>query len=1206
VSYHLCDANGFLDLACTTEGLGQLHEEVFASEGFPLLKDFLEMGACLITDQLLEEIDSFKAQDKYVQNTVKGLRRNIRKADLIIIITNGEETKPKPLVEYLKEIDFSKFEEEEHSSYYDSVVEKAGGALEITYEKIDWPPLHPKCFLDGQVPVYTSKGWKAIGTIVPGTLVLTHEGRFRKVKELLVTPLQTPDATKLSLHGRKDKTLSLTDEHPVMINGKWKEIKDVRSGDTISFLAGSCERCGADIPYFKDYCSLSCRSKDITDGQWSRPEHRKNMSEKTTQQLHREYANGTRDPYVITRKANAKTRLLVKQGLLSLQRPEVIAKMIEATNTPEQRKANSDRMKRNNPMKDRSTVERRTKTYLKTLRSNPDIHPNRIMAQRGFMSSLEKKVKDVLDTMGLNYECQYPISKYFVDFALVSDKIAIEADGDYWHQDKKRDRKRQKDIEKNGWVVIRFSESDIKKEAIPMGMMSEINRVVNNHSGNYKFMDVKVDVVERWKVRKARTLYNLNVDEDESYIAAGFVVHNCRCTVSPVLIPMERLLDTMPVGSIPQVGDVQAPPTPAPVPSLRPATPRPATPTPVPATPVAPSALTESEILEDLLEGWQNEVNIAAQAGLADVPITKMFAVQQFENVVKQGLRNAGMDESLYAEVIRDLKVKYPYLESALENAPDFQGALGGDMAEAIDTTKAFLYGQKLVNSTRFLPSEMRNVFNSADIDLEQGIILSKVPASEGVAYRITHLTRGLSLVEYIDSEELERLWRIYEDRAMTFATERYMNSAIDYMGLPGMVIEKAADDLYELLSEGYKDTWKERFYYQNGFLSDPARLHSARRYLTEEMASGPRYAFKEIAILKSDPIGLGSRMMSDVGMVDLVIDFDDLLRSANSSMKDYVAIALQRYLPAAAVATSTQGMITYELTDYVDQYATTTDNVRAWKAKRSDLDRIVSNGVLVNEGPIGDPGINVTLKLDMDVAGVKESLVFKPVSGETYLHHGEKVRKTVDETVATLAKREAISSEIGNMMEFDHIDVVTAAYGVKRGEAGVYVKFMKGYEEEIKYVGRRLTDEEVFDMSVYDYLIGNLDRHKRNWMRRLSDGRPLMIDHGYVLPDYGPVNGMIREFRAGYYGRINDGLDWSVDYTYKHKVIENLKKLDIPDLAKRYGLSESSGMIKELKRRRDRLVTYLETETFNEVFIGSGYDGWGLYEGHMDYLFQP
>ena len=51
----------------------------------------------------------------------------------------------------------------------------------------------------------------------------------------------------------------------------------------------------------------------------------------------------------------------------------------------------------------------------------------------------------------------------------------------------------------------------------------------------YVLMPVRVAEVSRWTLRKPRRLWNFAVENDESYIAKGFVVHNCRCTPLPVI-----------------------------------------------------------------------------------------------------------------------------------------------------------------------------------------------------------------------------------------------------------------------------------------------------------------------------------------------------------------------------------------------------------------------------------------------------------------------------------------------------------------------------------------------------------------------------------------------------------------------------------------------------------------------------------------------
>ncbi|HHF52949.1 MAG TPA: DUF559 domain-containing protein [candidate division WOR-3 bacterium] len=79
------------------------------------------------------------------------------------------------------------------------------------------------------------------------------------------------------------------------------------------------------------------------------------------------------------------------------------------------------------------------------------------------LTSLEKRAKQILDELGVNYIEQYPTRLGFIiDFAIPDKKIAIEVDGKHWHKDKKRDRFRDWMLRRAGWKVIRINEDEIK------------------------------------------------------------------------------------------------------------------------------------------------------------------------------------------------------------------------------------------------------------------------------------------------------------------------------------------------------------------------------------------------------------------------------------------------------------------------------------------------------------------------------------------------------------------------------------------------------------------------------------------------------------------------------------------------------------------------------------------------------------------------
>lgn len=422
-------------------------------------------------------------------------------------------------------------------------VMEVGGKIYTLDEIEGLIPLHPLCLLDGQVKIYTSEGWKPVRDVKVGDLVLTHKKRFRKVIQLHHTPKQKPDAVRIFLAGKNNQqmSLSLTADHPVKIGHRWLEARRVKPGLKVYLLADKCVRCGEPIPYFKKYCSHSCLSKDVTDRQWANPEHRENISKKTSLQLKREYAMGIRDGDKITRKAHKRIREIVKEGTFHLCSPRMRERIRQTTNLPKHCKASSERMKKKNPMWDPEIRQRTTESFRRTLRLHPEKRVNARMAKyrkSGKKTWIEQRMSLLLDKMGVDYVFQYPILRYDVDFAIPALRIVIECDGAHWHKDKDKDARRQRRIEKEGWFVLRYSGAKINQCLDEIE--EELGRVVGNHSGKYDFVQLEVKRVKKWKVDHPIKLYNLSVEEDESYVANGFVVHNCRCCALPANVGEKR------------------------------------------------------------------------------------------------------------------------------------------------------------------------------------------------------------------------------------------------------------------------------------------------------------------------------------------------------------------------------------------------------------------------------------------------------------------------------------------------------------------------------------------------------------------------------------------------------------------------------------------------------------------------------------------
>lgn len=60
---------------------------------------------------------------------------------------------------------------------------------------------------------------------------------------------------------------------------------------------------------------------------------------------------------------------------------------------------------------------------------------------------------------------QYPVGRYFIDFANPKAKVGIECDGAEYHKDKAKDAARDAELSALGWTIYRISGSDCRTES---------------------------------------------------------------------------------------------------------------------------------------------------------------------------------------------------------------------------------------------------------------------------------------------------------------------------------------------------------------------------------------------------------------------------------------------------------------------------------------------------------------------------------------------------------------------------------------------------------------------------------------------------------------------------------------------------------------------------------------------------------------------
>lgn len=72
------------------------------------------------------------------------------------------------------------------------------------------------------------------------------------------------------------------------------------------------------------------------------------------------------------------------------------------------------------------------------------------------LTRIEENIWHDIRVLGLPFFPQFPVGRYFIDFADPIKKIGIEVDGKYHEKQKNKDEERQKEIENLGWKIIRI------------------------------------------------------------------------------------------------------------------------------------------------------------------------------------------------------------------------------------------------------------------------------------------------------------------------------------------------------------------------------------------------------------------------------------------------------------------------------------------------------------------------------------------------------------------------------------------------------------------------------------------------------------------------------------------------------------------------------------------------------------------------------
>jgi len=128
------------------------------------------------------------------------------------------------------------------------------------------------------------------------------------------------------------------------------------------------------------------------------------------------------------------------------------------------------------------------------------IDPQALFVRTGIkLTAIEDVVWEEIRSLDLVMYPQYPVGPYFVDFGNPVARVAIECDGQAYHQDRQRDDERQQVIEGMGWQVYRISGAACM--AKPTHMRDEDGYLVDGKTPARRFVEL---IASRHPLRRVK------------------------------------------------------------------------------------------------------------------------------------------------------------------------------------------------------------------------------------------------------------------------------------------------------------------------------------------------------------------------------------------------------------------------------------------------------------------------------------------------------------------------------------------------------------------------------------------------------------------------------------------------------------------------------------------------------------------------------
>jgi len=368
-----------------------------------------------------------------------------------------------------------------------------------------------KCITNRNTLIYTSKGNVKICDIKVGDLVLTHSGKFKRVSGLFKELNDDRFVYKITpIYSNRDQTKSLyvTGNHPILTNAGWVKAENlIEDKHKLFTIANKCV-CGKRISRMftdkfeqKRYCSKSCSA---TGSNLSRKDNGKPY-------LKPETCEKLRNAVIELNKKSIENGTHVTQtGLL---------------NNWIQNNAKNNSDWGFGTIDDEKGKELQYKAAVSLGKKNKFTDPESVLWN--VINNIEGIERQFQFERNVRCEAMNRNRFYYFDFAIPKHKICIEVNGEYWHT-KEQDETKKSEVEAAGWRYISFWSKEVYSKLNEC--KNEIERVLDNHNDNYSFLQhnfeiEKIDITND-SSRAHYYKYNLTVEDDSSYIAAGIVTHN--------------------------------------------------------------------------------------------------------------------------------------------------------------------------------------------------------------------------------------------------------------------------------------------------------------------------------------------------------------------------------------------------------------------------------------------------------------------------------------------------------------------------------------------------------------------------------------------------------------------------------------------------------------------------------------------------------